>query len=178
MTHLKSSLLWLSLLVKSLEKSNCFIDKYEKEREWHCPEGPKICISIHIWIMPLCKETFPQHNCNHLFTSNTTTCNRCTLDIIYKQRGTTTSIKSGIVKIVSLAQTFPHWNYGVMGRIMVFNSTYKNISVISWRSVSVVVESGVPIENQWHVAGQYTLDKTFLCTALYDYTMLFVLQLT
>ena len=32
-------------------------------------------------------------------------------------------------------------------RIMVFNSTFNNISVISWRSVLLVEETGVPEEN-------------------------------
>ena len=32
-------------------------------------------------------------------------------------------------------------------RIMVFNSTFKNISVISWRSVLLVEETRVPREN-------------------------------
>ena len=30
---------------------------------------------------------------------------------------------------------------------MVFNATFKNISVISWRSVLLVEETGVPVEN-------------------------------
>jgi hypothetical protein len=34
-----------------------------------------------------------------------------------------------------------------MVRVMVFNATFKNISVISWQSVLLVEESGVPIEN-------------------------------
>ena len=33
-------------------------------------------------------------------------------------------------------------------RVMVFNSTFNNISVISWRSVLLVEETGVPRENQ------------------------------
>jgi hypothetical protein len=32
-------------------------------------------------------------------------------------------------------------------RIMVFNATFKNISVISWRLVLLVEETGVPGEN-------------------------------
>ena len=32
-------------------------------------------------------------------------------------------------------------------RFMVFNSTFKNISVISWRSVLLVEETGVPVAN-------------------------------
>ena len=32
-------------------------------------------------------------------------------------------------------------------RVMVFNTTFNNISVISWRSVLLVEETGVPEEN-------------------------------
>ena len=35
---------------------------------------------------------------------------------------------------------------------MVFNATFNNISVISWRSVLLVEETGVPRENHWPVA--------------------------
>jgi len=31
--------------------------------------------------------------------------------------------------------------------VTVFNATFKNISVISWRSVLLVEETGVPVEN-------------------------------
>ena len=37
-------------------------------------------------------------------------------------------------------------------KIMVFNVTFNNISVISWRSVLLVEESGVPGENHQPVA--------------------------
>jgi hypothetical protein len=37
-------------------------------------------------------------------------------------------------------------------RIMVFNATFNNISVISWRSVLLVGETGVPGENHRLVA--------------------------
>jgi len=33
-------------------------------------------------------------------------------------------------------------------RDMVFNTTFNNILVISWRSVLFVKETGVPVENQ------------------------------
>jgi hypothetical protein len=33
------------------------------------------------------------------------------------------------------------------GRVMVFNTTFNNISVISWLSVLLVEETGVPGEN-------------------------------
>jgi hypothetical protein len=32
-------------------------------------------------------------------------------------------------------------------RVMVFNTTFNNISAISWRSVLLVEETGVPVEN-------------------------------
>ena len=37
---------------------------------------------------------------------------------------------------------------GECGRVMVFNATFNNISVISWRSVLLMEETGVPGENQ------------------------------
>jgi hypothetical protein len=36
---------------------------------------------------------------------------------------------------------------GVRLRVMVFNATFNNISVISWRSVLLEEETGVPGEN-------------------------------
>jgi hypothetical protein len=36
--------------------------------------------------------------------------------------------------------------------VMVFNATFNNISVIAWRSVVLVEESGVPGENHRPVA--------------------------
>jgi hypothetical protein len=39
-------------------------------------------------------------------------------------------------------------------RFIVFNVTFNNISVISWRSVLLVEETGVPRENQLPVASQ------------------------
>ena len=38
---------------------------------------------------------------------------------------------------------------------MVFNATFKNISAISWRSVLLVEETGVPGETHRPVAGHY-----------------------
>jgi hypothetical protein len=35
--------------------------------------------------------------------------------------------------------------------IMVFNATFNNISVISWRSDLLVEETGVPGENLWQI---------------------------
>ena len=39
--------------------------------------------------------------------------------------------------------------------VMVFNAIFYNISVISWQSVSLVGETGVPGENQWPVASNW-----------------------
>ena len=43
------------------------------------------------------------------------------------------------------------------GLVMVFNATFNNISVISWQSVFLVEEIGVPVENHvtdilYHIA--------------------------
>ena len=40
-----------------------------------------------------------------------------------------------------------HWYTRARVRVMVFNATFNNISVISWRSVSLVEETGVPEKN-------------------------------
>jgi hypothetical protein len=40
----------------------------------------------------------------------------------------------------------------ILGRVMVFNATFSNISVIAWRSVLLVEETGVPGENYRPVA--------------------------
>ena len=48
-----------------------------------------------------------------------------------------------IFTIVNRFITVPHF----MVRVMVLNATFNNISVISWRSVLLVEETGVPGEN-------------------------------
>jgi len=40
----------------------------------------------------------------------------------------------------------------ISARAMVFNATFNNIAVISWRSLLLVVETGVPGENYQHLA--------------------------
>ena len=40
-------------------------------------------------------------------------------------------------------------------RVQVFNATFNNISVISWRSVLLVEETRVPGENHWPVASHW-----------------------
>jgi hypothetical protein len=49
-----------------------------------------------------------------------------------------------------LLPTFPSkliTDLGVGVMVMMFNATFNNISVISWRSVLLVEETGVPEEN-------------------------------
>jgi hypothetical protein len=41
------------------------------------------------------------------------------------------------------------------GWFMVVNANFNNISVISWRSVVLVEETGVPRENHWPVASHW-----------------------
>jgi len=38
---------------------------------------------------------------------------------------------------------------------MVFKATFNNMSVMSWRSVLLVKETGVPWENHWPVASHW-----------------------
>jgi hypothetical protein len=45
----------------------------------------------------------------------------------------------------------------VRGRVMLFNDTFNNISVISWRSVLFVDETRVPWENHWPVASNWQI---------------------
>jgi hypothetical protein len=40
-------------------------------------------------------------------------------------------------------------------RVMVFSTTFNNISVISWWSVLLVEETGVPEENHWPAASHW-----------------------
>jgi hypothetical protein len=52
---------------------------------------------------------------------------------------------------------------------MVFNATFNNISVISWRSALLVEETGVPGENHRHVASQW---QTLSYNIIYSYSYL------
>ena len=57
------------------------------------------------------------------------------------------------VRVILILQTF--WafifenlnNLAIQVRVMVFNATFNNISVLSWRSVLLVGETGVSGEN-------------------------------
>jgi len=38
---------------------------------------------------------------------------------------------------------------------MMLNATFNNISVMSWRSVLLVGDTEVPVENLWHIASRW-----------------------
>ena len=54
---------------------------------------------------------------------------------------------------------------------MVFNAAFNNISVISWCSVLLVEETGVPWENHWPAAGhlQTLSHKVVLSTLRHEW---------
>jgi hypothetical protein len=55
----------------------------------------------------------------------------------------------------------------VMVKVMMLNTTFNNISVISWRSVLLMEETGVPGENYLHVASPWqTLSHNVLSSTL------------
>ena len=58
-----------------------------------------------------------------------------------------------------------HWEYCLLLLFMVFNATFNNMSVISWWSVSLVEEIGVPGENHWPVASHLPLCHIMLYRA-------------
>jgi hypothetical protein len=61
-----------------------------------------------------------------------------------------------------------HW-------LMVFNATFNNISVISWRSVLLVGENGIPRENHRPVASHWKTLKYTLPLAGFELTALVVI---
>ena len=62
------------------------------------------------------------------------------------------SIKSLIKVILSQLIKMLNGNGCLFVCLMVFNATFNTISVISWRSVLLVEETGGPGENHRHVA--------------------------
>ena len=54
--------------------------------------------------------------------------------------------------IIKHVLIFPSFICLVWFGFMVFNATFNNISVISWQSVLLVEETGLPGENHWPVA--------------------------
>jgi len=50
---------------------------------------------------------------------------------------------------------FPSLNKSGLVWLMVFNATFNNISVLSWWSVLLVEETGIPRENHWPTASHW-----------------------
>jgi len=59
--------------------------------------------------------------------------------------------------------------YGLFVCLMVLNATFNNISVISWRSVLLVEETGGPGENHRPVTShRQTVSHNFVCLAMIE----------
>jgi hypothetical protein len=54
-----------------------------------------------------------------------------------------------------LTATGEIWNMKIWVRVIVFKATFNNISVISWRSVLLVEETGVPLKSHWPAASHW-----------------------
>ena len=67
-------------------------------------------------------------------------------DYFYKKQGGGSNKKKSTIKIIHILQQY---GFGCLWFI-VFNATFNNISVISWRSVLLVEETGVPGEHHGH----------------------------
>jgi hypothetical protein len=95
-------------------------------------------------------------NSRHL-SSFSLSLSRCYHRIIITKQNTLTMtvIYSGLdLKLQSsLAVLWDHWSGRV--RVMVFNATFNNISAILWRSVLLVEETRVPVENHWPVTSHW-----------------------
>jgi hypothetical protein len=46
------------------------------------------------------------------------------------------------------------------------NATFNNISVIWWQTVSLVEETGVPVENHRSVASQFVDEENVVCAKI------------
>jgi hypothetical protein len=53
---------------------------------------------------------------------------------------------------VDITHIFSQWHVCLFVCLMVFNATFNNMSAISWQSVLLVEETGVPGENYLPVA--------------------------
>jgi hypothetical protein len=68
---------------------------------------------------------------------------------------------------MTLLFTF-HFKFYFSGKVMVFNTTFNNISVILWQSVLLVEETGVPIEDHWNCEFESCSWRDLLNTTLCD----------
>ena len=69
--------------------------------------------------------------------------------------------------------------YYYWARILMFNTTFNSISVISWRSVVLVEETEVPIENHWPVASHSQIWSHNVVSSIYYFKicMLFLVNI-
>ena len=58
---------------------------------------------------------------------------------------------------LSLYQIWLYWSLVIGVRVLVFNTTFNNISVISWWPVLLVKETGVPVEKHRPVASHWQI---------------------
>ena len=76
--------------------------------------------------------------------------------LLISQRGTFCFMLDGRNELTDILIGQKRRTVGIYGnrglRVMVFNATFKNISVISWQSVLLVEEIGVPRKNNRAVA--------------------------
>jgi hypothetical protein len=69
-------------------------------------------------------------------------------------------------------------NTNVSVRVMVFNATYTNISVISWQAVLLVEETGVHGKNHWIAVSHWqTLSYNVVSSTPRDELQRYVLSL-
>ena len=61
----------------------------------------------------------------------------------------------------------------IMVMVMVFNATFNNVSDISWRSVLLVEETGVPGENHRPALNMEQNHSFSFTLCIYHYTILF-----
>jgi hypothetical protein len=69
------------------------------------------------------------------------------------------TFKKKIIRVTSFVHNFLLFFLDCRVRVMVFNTTFNNISVISWQSVLLVEETGVPGENHRPVASHSLLNE-------------------
>jgi len=59
------------------------------------------------------------------------------------------------MKIPQTTINVSHNRYMSLLSVMVFNATFSNILDISWQSVSLLEETGLPVENHWPVTSRW-----------------------
>jgi hypothetical protein len=132
-------------------------------------------------LLPQCTWNRTPSIINVLYYSETSTCRRKQNISIYKQVLTNRFIFLN-------GQPGNKWNCKFDNRVMVFKATFNNISVISWQSVLLVEETGVPgenhrpVESHWQTLSHNVVSNTprmikwLVSTCLYILIFHFLLQ--